>query len=675
MSHRGAYAPPPRATNDFDMTSIPSQRGGMSSGDTLPLYSSVGPNMQTEQQSYKKYKKTTTKSKGYPWWLYFLGFLALLALLAMVAAILAYAIMIWNELNATVVEEVLPCCLTENCVDTPWCDGDIIIAGCGSAGSLLASLLSDPANTKKFSVVCLEQGYYHNHDDLVKYAVLGGFPEFVITSTVATYTHTTVANLDPSTPGWSIPVSLGSMVGGSGNHDYVENIHPSPAFGAAMGSTFGTSWNYAGLQAQAAVYEDYVGPVSPCVRGTTGLIAATQVVFELITTVTGQFFAAFVANSPVDAAATVPVDYNCNTETWYDTASQFFVDYINATTMLRSNSGINYLGDDIMTPTGYGMNGRKLRVIMGATVNKFVMDSSNRAEYVLATVNGITRRFYANKQIILAAGSVTSPNIVERSGIGGATLLNSLGIPVVADVPEVGENLQVHLCTTIVLATNDSTAPPPSPLILNGLAGMSVLPEYGGLRSIQLLSAPGIVPIVISRGFINDIDLEAYPDYGFITFVTALVAPESRGNIHITGKEPSRQANFNTNAYSDTTGRDMRALVEALKIQYAAILDLRTNNPGNAYELLVPNESVFLAANDTIIEDFITSNTFDLSHYSSTLSMGPVLDNNLSLKAVTGVSVGDTAAWDKITNGFPRTQALITASHLSQHLLATLTYP
>ncbi|KAK7959693.1 GMC oxidoreductase [Apiospora aurea] len=68
---------------------------------------------------------------------------------------------------------------------------------------------------------------------------------------------------------------------------------------------------------------------------------------------------------------------------------------------------------------------------------------------------GDTQTAEARKEVILTAGAINSPRLLELSGVGGAKLLQSLGIDEVVDNPHVGENLQNHLFTGLVFEAND----------------------------------------------------------------------------------------------------------------------------------------------------------------------------------------------------------------------------
>lgn len=90
-----------------------------------------------------------------------------------------------------------------------------------------------------------------------------------------------------------------------------------------------------------------------------------------------------------------------------------------------------------------------LVVITGALVEKILFDTQSsrdtKANVVQYRHNGEVKTVTATKEVILAAGAIQSPKILELSGIGNSELLKKHGIDVVKDLPGVGENLQDHL--------------------------------------------------------------------------------------------------------------------------------------------------------------------------------------------------------------------------------------
>lgn len=85
-----------------------------------------------------------------------------------------------------------------------------------------------------------------------------------------------------------------------------------------------------------------------------------------------------------------------------------------------------------------------VHVVTSATVDRIVFEG-RRAAGVAYSVNGETQKAVAGREVILSAGSIMSPVILKRSGVGPAAELASHGIPVIHDAPGVGENLMDHL--------------------------------------------------------------------------------------------------------------------------------------------------------------------------------------------------------------------------------------
>ncbi|KUI57348.1 Oxygen-dependent choline dehydrogenase [Cytospora mali] len=85
-----------------------------------------------------------------------------------------------------------------------------------------------------------------------------------------------------------------------------------------------------------------------------------------------------------------------------------------------------------------------LHVVTGTVAEKIIFDTSGKvpkAVGVQVQKGGKTTTVEAGKEVILAAGTVGTPKLLELSGVGDQTLLESLGIPVVVHNPNVGENL------------------------------------------------------------------------------------------------------------------------------------------------------------------------------------------------------------------------------------------
>lgn len=90
-----------------------------------------------------------------------------------------------------------------------------------------------------------------------------------------------------------------------------------------------------------------------------------------------------------------------------------------------------------------------LFVLTGAEVREILLDKGQDDEWEAKGVrfahNGVEYSTFSSREIILSAGSVQSPQLLELSGVGGSAVLSAAGIPVKVENPNVGENLQDHL--------------------------------------------------------------------------------------------------------------------------------------------------------------------------------------------------------------------------------------
>nr|MBA3271477.1 GMC family oxidoreductase N-terminal domain-containing protein [Acidobacteriota bacterium] len=121
---------------------------------------------------------------------------------------------------------------------------------------------------------------------------------------------------------------------------------------------------------------------------------------------------------------------------------------------------------------------------------------------------------------MLCGGVIDSPKLLMLSGIGPPEHLRSLGLPIVADLPGVGSNLQDHL--KLSTRWNGKTTLPPSTVT----AGMFVRSQPGGINPV---SSPDL-QFYIGRGLDQ-------PDR-FVTVTVSLVRPRSRGDVRLQSSAP-----------------------------------------------------------------------------------------------------------------------------------------
>jgi choline dehydrogenase len=266
----------------------------------------------------------------------------------------------------------------------------------------------------------------------------------------------------------------------------------------------------------------------------------------------------------------------------------------------------------------------------------------------------------AAHEVILSAGALQSPQLLQLSGIGPAGLLREHGIDVVADVPGVGENLQDHLQVrstykvSKAITTNDELA---------SIVGKVRI----GLQ--WMLSRKGPLAVGINQGglFTRVLPESATPDIQFhfatlsadvaggaphpwsgCTFSVCQLRPESRGRVRIKSADPFAAPSMQPNYLA--TERDRRCVVEGLKFsrRLAATAALA---PYIAAEYR-PGPEV---TSDPGLLEFARNYGQTIFHPSGTCKMGTddmaVVDAALRVRGVTGLRVVDCSIMPTLVSG------------------------
>jgi len=296
-----------------------------------------------------------------------------------------------------------------------------------------------------------------------------------------------------------------------------------------------------------------------------------------------------------------------------------------------------------------------LKVVTGALVDRLTI-AEGRASGVAYRLGGAERTAHARGEVLLAAGAIGSPAILERSGIGDAARLAGLGIAPVLDRPEVGGNLQDHLqlrCAYRVsgVSTLNQRA---SNLIGKGLIGleyllrrsgpMAMAPSQLGLfaRSHDRYATPNL------EYHVQPLSLEAFggeldPFPAFTASVCNL-RPESRGRVAITAADPAAPPSIRPNYLASE--EDRRVAAQAIRITrqivaQPAMARFRPEEvrPGPGHD----SEEDLARAAGTI--------GTTIFHPVGTAAMGSVVDAELRVKGVARLRVIDASVMPTITSG------------------------
>ena len=212
-----------------------------------------------------------------------------------------------------------------------------------------------------------------------------------------------------------------------------------------------------------------------------------------------------------------------------------------------------------------------LRVVTQAETEQLIVDGRDVRGLVFRH-KGVRRTAMAQAEVLLAAGSINSPKILELSGIGQGGLLNGLGIRVVHESPGVGENLQDHLQIRTVFKVRNART-------LNTLANsvwgkIRIGLEYALLRSGPMSMAPsqfGIFTKSDPSRATPDLEYHVQPlstdrlgdplhPFPAITVSVCNLRPESRGSCHVTSTDLDQQPEIRPNYLSTHNDRQVAVI-------------------------------------------------------------------------------------------------------------------
>ncbi|OZB15534.1 MAG: choline dehydrogenase [Marinobacter sp. 34-60-7] len=294
--------------------------------------------------------------------------------------------------------------------------------------------------------------------------------------------------------------------------------------------------------------------------------------------------------------------------------------------------------------------------------------------------DGTTVTAKAHNEVILSAGAIGSPQLLQLSGIGPSDLLNAHGIPVVADLPGVGENLQDHLQIRSVYKVHGATTLNTMANSLIGKARIGL--EYLLTRSGPMSMAPSQLCLFTRSSsdydyanieyHVQPLSLDAFgqPLHTFpaITASVCNLNPTSRGTVRIRSADPKAPPAIAPNYLS--TPEDRKVAADSLRVtrriaEQPAFAKYQPEEfkPGVQYQT---DEELAKLAGD------IGTTIF---HPVGTARMGraddpdAVVDPHLRVRGVAGLRVVDASVMPTITSGNTNSPTLMIAEKAARWIL------
>ncbi len=508
---------------------------------------------------------------------------------------------------------------------------DYVIVGSGSAGCAVANRLTADG---RHQVLLLEAGgrdnTYKIHVPLMVAHLLND----------PRWTWPYVTEPQPHLNGKPTKWVRGRVIGGSSSINGMIFVRGDPQEYDAWRDERGcTGWGYADMLPIFKRLEHFPEG-DPAVRGSGGPIHCTRL--KKFNALSEAYLAAC-----GEAGYRVGDDYNDGN---YEGA--FYIQ--NSTRRgFRNSAAVGYLEPALARPN--------LTVLPNAAVTRVLMDGK-RATGAEFRLGETTRRVRARREVVLSAGPLASPQLLELSGIGNSEILQKHGVSVVHHLPGVGENLRDHPNSRLTfecsqpITINDVLRSPwlklkeglKFALKREGLLSISSSIIQAHVKSEPHLKQPDLVlrlqPLSGKDRYARTPEHGLDPFPGFTIGVT-LLRPLSVGSLHIQSPDPHQQASMDPRYLSHEA--DVQLFLDGLRLarklsQRPALrpLVVRETRPGPDVQ------------DDAGLLDYIRSTVQTSWHQIGTCKMGvdgeAVVDPELRVRGIAGLRVIDSSIFPTI---------------------------
>ncbi len=531
---------------------------------------------------------------------------------------------------------------------------DYIIIGAGSAGCLLAKRLTENPNKR---VLLIEAG---KSDNYIWIHIPVGYL-YCIDNPRADWRFRTSNEVGLN--GRSLLYPRGKVLGGcSSINGMIYMRGQTGDYESWVAATGDESWSWKNALKRYKQFEDYHGEANEWhAKGGEWTVSKQRLRWPIM-----DIF----RQAAVEAGIPASDDFNCG-----------------------DNFGVGYF--DVSQRKGWRLNTSKaflsdaakrsnLTVITEAMVTKLKIDPISKNCYGVEYLqNAVAAEAFCaidqGGEVLLTAGSIGSVQILERSGVGAAAHLEKLGIPVIQDLPGVGENFQDHLQLRMIYKVSGINTLNAKVHSLFGKLMIGL--EYVFKRSGPMSMAPSQLGAFAFSSpeqksanveyHVQPLSLEKFGEnlHTFNAFTASVcnLRPTSRGSVHINSIDPEAPPVISPNYLS--TKEDRKVAVESLrltrKIVGSAALQAYVPDeykPGKQYQT---DAELIQAAGDIGTTIFHPVGTCKMGRADDPFA---VLDSELRVRGIHHLRVVDASAMPTITSGNTAAPTMMIAQRVAELL-------